>query len=611
MRPLIALPLTFALLLAAPATSQDLRVNVRVGDHPSFGRLVFDWPSEVPYRVVEESGRIVLRFAEPAQFDLERARRGLRNLRGIDATGDSVTISVTDGVRPRHFRIASRVVLDLLDPNADPNAPASSSPPRVRDTAPVASVVGGAAVSVPAAATAVASPAPAVVAAAPRAGVMPVAAAAVLPPAVPIASAVLPAAIPLPSPATPVPVVPPSMPAVSVETPPTQLFTAAPERPVAFVQGGVAPAGPSAAPAAPEVLRGPATTAQTARPIEPPSTATTDAPLSPSSIVLPFPAGTGAAVFAHGGTLVLTFDAGGELDVSALRRWFPGAEDIAVEGSRNTTTLLLPLEDASRAGVRLALGTSGWRLERGAVGRVEEAQEIVSEGPAPEGPRRILLPMANPGRVVVVREPGGEGLVQVGPSAAGPLAALPGEPRSIDGATLLGTRLGVAVLVQAEDVSLRRVEGGFLLSLPRREHVVEDLSNAPPIPRLLDLQDLPVAELLARRLAALAESSTVNQQARGAARLPDEFAAASVAEAVGACFLLALRLAAPFVLLSIVVQLIGGLIGRVAPQSQAFILAVPLQLILGLLLLVALLPAIFAHYGEAATQAWRALAGLG
>ena len=54
-----------------------------------------------------------------------------------------------------------------------------------------------------------------------------------------------------------------------------------------------------------------------------------------------------------------------------------------------------------------------------------------------------------------------------------------------------------------------------------------------------------------------------------------------------------------------------GVIGRVAPQSQAFILAVPLQLILGLLLLVALLPAIFAHYGEAATQAWRALAGLG
>jgi len=114
--------------------------------------------------------------------------------------------------------------------------------------------------------------------------------------------------------------------------------------------------------------------------------------------------------------------------------------------------------------------------------------------------------------------------------------------------------------------------------------------------------------LYALPLRALAESYAVLPIGLP---LPDEFAAASVAEAVGACFLLALRLAAPFVLLSVVVQLLGGLVGRVAPQSQAFILAVPLQLILGLLLLVALLPAIFAHYGEAATQAWRALAGLG
>jgi flagellar biosynthetic protein FliR len=114
--------------------------------------------------------------------------------------------------------------------------------------------------------------------------------------------------------------------------------------------------------------------------------------------------------------------------------------------------------------------------------------------------------------------------------------------------------------------------------------------------------------LYALPLRALAESYAVLPIGLP---LPDEFAAASVANAVGACFLLALRLAAPFVLLSIVVQLLGGLIGRVAPQSQAFILALPLQLILGLLLLVALLPAIFAHYGDAAMQAWRALAGLG
>jgi flagellar biosynthetic protein FliR len=114
--------------------------------------------------------------------------------------------------------------------------------------------------------------------------------------------------------------------------------------------------------------------------------------------------------------------------------------------------------------------------------------------------------------------------------------------------------------------------------------------------------------LYALPLRALAESYAVLPIGTP---FPDEFAAASVASAIGATLSLALRLAAPFVLLSIVVQLLGGLIGRVAPQSQAFILALPLQVLLGLLRLMAVLPAMLAHYGEAATQAWRRLAGLG
>ena len=516
MRPVFALPLVVAMLLPGAASAQDLRVPVRVGDHPSFGRLVFDWPSEVPYRVVEESGRIVLRFGEPAEFDLERARRGLRNLRSIEATGDAVTIAVPDGVRPRHFRIASRVVLDLLDPNADPNAPASSAAQRPPANAtPPASTTGGAVVSVPAAATAIPPPrtaAPAAPAAAPSAAV----ARAVTAPTTAAAVATLPPASPLQSITTPPAAAPMPAAAALTEPAPAQPPMPPAERPMALAQ---APSPPAAAPAPQDVARPSPSLAQATTPTELSSTPAVDAAVSPSAIALPFPAGTGAAVFALRGTLVVTFDAAGEVDLPALRRWFPGAEEIALETSRNATTMLLPLEDANRAGVRLALGTSGWRLERGATGRVEDARGIAPDGPEPEGPRRILLPMANPGRVVTVREPGGEALIQVGPSAAGPLAALPGEARSIDGATLLGTRLGVAVLMQSEDVTLRRVEGGFLLSLPRREHTVEDLSTAPAVPRLLDLQDRPVAELLARRLAALAESSAASHQARGAARL--------------------------------------------------------------------------------------------
>ena len=528
MRRVIALPLVMALLLPGTAPAQDLRVNVRVGDHPSFGRLVFDWPSEVPYRILEESGRIVLRFAEPAQFDLEGARRGLRNLRGIEAAGDEVTIVVPDGVRPRHFRIASRIVLDLLDANADPNAPASSPPPRQpANAAPTPSAAGSAGASVPSLPTTVALPRPATMAAAPNLpaaseptpAVTPAVAPAVTPSAAPVAVAVPLAPTPSQSPATPPPAMPTALPVPSVEPPPSQPVTTVPERPVVLAQAPVSPTAQSGMPASQAVARGLPAAAQAAAPVEQRSAPAADAPPSASSIALPFPAGTGAAVFAHRGTLVVTFDAAGDLDLAGLRRWFPGAEDIAVEGSRNATTLLLPLDDANRAGVRLALGTSGWRLERGVAGRIEDARDITPDGPAAEGPRHVLLPMANPGRVVTVREPGGEGLVQVGPSAAGPLAALPGVSRSVDGAVLLGTRLGVAVLMQTEDISLRRVEGGFLLSLPRRQHTVEDLSIASPVARLLDLQNLPVADLLARRLAALAESSTASAQARTTARL--------------------------------------------------------------------------------------------
>jgi hypothetical protein len=92
-------------------------------------------------------------------------------------------------------------------------------------------------------------------------------------------------------------------------------------------------------------MRGPQTAAQVAAPAQLRAPAAADAALPPSSIALPFPPGTGAAVFAHRGTLVVTFDSAGEVDLPSLRRWFPGAEDITVEGSRNVTTLLLPLEE--------------------------------------------------------------------------------------------------------------------------------------------------------------------------------------------------------------------------------------------------------------------------
>lgn len=517
--------LLLAVLAPMPALAQDRVVGVRVGDHPSFGRLVFDWPADVPYRVSEEPGRIVVRFGESARFDLDLARRGLRNLRDIEASGDAVTVSVPAGVRPRHFRIQSRVVLDLLDPDADPNAPAASpgSPRPAAASSSAPAPAGGTPARAPAPVSEAAapaeaprpntgthaSPAPARVVTAPAAA----SPAGVTPPPVPAtetsaAPAPRAATGPAASPAQPAAPPPPARPSPPV---PAVAATPAPEaRPAAL---------PVTSPAAPVAAREPARAVQPPAPGDTPPAVVPTAPASPAAIPLPFPSGTGAAVLAHGGSLIISFDAPAELDQALLRGWFPGAEGLAVEGSRNATTLVLPLEEADRAGVRLTLGSAGWRLERGVAGGPQDGGSVAPDAPASEGARRVLLPMANPGRVVTVREPGGERLILLGLSAGSQPVAFPGPRRPLDGATLLPTRRGVAALVEADDVSMRRVEEGFLLALPRREHTVEDLRLAPPLPRVLDLVDLPLDDLLARRSAALSAAVNAPQQSRGAARL--------------------------------------------------------------------------------------------
>lgn len=113
--------------------------------------------------------------------------------------------------------------------------------------------------------------------------------------------------------------------------------------------------------------------------------------------------------------------------------------------------------------------------------------------------------------------------------------------------------------------------------------------------------------LYALPLRALAESYSV---------LPagTSFAAGAGAEAVAAgvaaSFELAVRLSAPLLLLALVAQAATGLLSRVAPQAQVFVVAAPAQTIAGLLLLALILPAMASHWEEAARAAWSALPGL-
>ncbi|MFC0386632.1 flagellar biosynthetic protein FliR [Muricoccus vinaceus] len=108
-------------------------------------------------------------------------------------------------------------------------------------------------------------------------------------------------------------------------------------------------------------------------------------------------------------------------------------------------------------------------------------------------------------------------------------------------------------------------------------------------------------------LRALAESYTVLPP--GGA-LPAGMVVESVVAATAESFALAMRLAAPMVLLAVLLQVGSGLLSRVAPQVQIFILAAPAQTLVGLLLLAVLLPVILTHWTDAAGESFARLPGL-
>jgi hypothetical protein len=134
MNPRAAL-LLLPLVLTAPPAWAQVRVSLRVGDHPGHGRLVFNWPANAEYRVDEEEGRVVLRFGSPAVFDLSAARRPPRNLLGIEAAGETAVIALAPGARVRHYRLPYHIVVDLLDAEAAQPAPAPRNPTAARPEA--------------------------------------------------------------------------------------------------------------------------------------------------------------------------------------------------------------------------------------------------------------------------------------------------------------------------------------------------------------------------------------------------------------------------------------------------------------------------------------------
>ncbi len=102
---------------AGPASGEPL--DLRVGDHPGFSRLVFDWPSNVAYHIEQRGRRITIDFEAAAELDLSNfRRRGLDNVSEIATetteAGLSVTLHLPEPRLVRHFLSGSYVVVDVV-----------------------------------------------------------------------------------------------------------------------------------------------------------------------------------------------------------------------------------------------------------------------------------------------------------------------------------------------------------------------------------------------------------------------------------------------------------------------------------------------------------------
>jgi flagellar biosynthetic protein FliR len=82
-----------------------------------------------------------------------------------------------------------------------------------------------------------------------------------------------------------------------------------------------------------------------------------------------------------------------------------------------------------------------------------------------------------------------------------------------------------------------------------------------------------------------------------------------IARTLSDSFTVGLRIAAPFVIVSIGVFLGMGLVARMVPQIQVFIVSIPMQIMAGLILLMTAISAMMLYFLSEYQDSWMAIFG--
>jgi len=116
-------------------SSETKAVGVRVGKHPKYIRLVFDWVKPVSYKIEETEKSVVVTFDRSARFNIAALRRRLGNGVGnpvVKTTAKATTITFTKNAdrRVKHFKLGPKVVLDFVKGKPAPQKPVAKATPK-------------------------------------------------------------------------------------------------------------------------------------------------------------------------------------------------------------------------------------------------------------------------------------------------------------------------------------------------------------------------------------------------------------------------------------------------------------------------------------------------
>jgi len=352
----------------APAgTPASSAVRLRAGEHPTYTRLVFDWPQRVEFSLGTEGRQATLRFESPQPVDLGRlAQFPPRNVAGLSVRRDNgasiVSFSIPEGAAVKSWRDGAKVVLDItVDPAkpAEAAKPADAPKPEPR-------------------AAAAPTPAPAPAPAAPQPAAQQPAAPALRGTAPaqqqPQAQANTPP--PAAQPAAPQPAAPQPTPSQAAVPQPVIPPNAAPS----VMNGGVPAASPvtgvGTAPLG-TFMPAPASDRISGEPLVP----TVDSSRTGPLLNFPWTRPAGAAAFQRNGNLWIVFDRAANVDLRPIttRDWggaINGIEQLPVPG---VTVLRLQVPSGTTAS--FTRRNTGWQIS---INNIQPEQLIPKDAPPPD-----------------------------------------------------------------------------------------------------------------------------------------------------------------------------------------------------------------------------------